>query len=178
MSDYRRAKVAGGTYFFTVNLADRSSDLLTRRIDLLRGAFRYARREQPFRIDAIVILPDHLHAVWTLPEGDLDFSNRWRRIKAHFSHALNRGERRSESRIAKGERGIWQRRFWEHLIRNDADYARHVDYVHINPMKHGHVRRAGDWPYSSFHRYLRAGLYPRDWTGNGDLDDAHDFGES
>jgi putative transposase len=118
-------------------------------------------------MEAIVILPDHLHCIWTLSEGDDDFSTRWRQIKAAFSRQLPKTERHSQSRLNKGERGIWQRRFWEHAIRGDADYQRHVDYIHYNPVKHGYVTRVVDWPYSSFHRFVRLGVYPSGWAGAG-----------
>ncbi|ESS71644.1 transposase [Methyloglobulus morosus KoM1] len=165
MPDYRRYRVPGGTYFFTVNLLERKKDLLVRHIDDLREAVRMTKRERPFHIDAWVVLPDHMHTVWTLPPGDDDFSNRWKSIKIRFVQKLPRTERRSKVRIAKGERGIWQRRFWEHVIRDENDYMRHVDYVHWNPMKHGLVQKVADWPYSSFHRYVRDGIYPEDWAG-------------
>ncbi len=144
---YRRNFIAGGSFFFTVNLAERRLRLLTQHIDELRGAFRETRQRHPFTIDAVVVLPDHLHAVWTLPEGDADFATRWRLIKSAFSRSLPNGERISDSRAAKGERGIWQRRYWEHTIRDQNDFARHVDYVHINPVKHGLVPQVRDWPY-------------------------------
>ena len=131
MTEYRRVRVPGATWFFTVGLAERRGNgLLVERIDTLRSAFRVVRERHPFLMDAVVILPDHLHCVWTLPEGDADYSTRWGLIKAKFSRSLNRGERRSASRVKRGERGIWQRRFWEHCIRDEGDYARHVDYVH------------------------------------------------
>jgi len=161
--NYIRARVAGATYFFTVTLADRSSDLLTRQIDVLRSSMRLERTRHPFVIDAIVVLPDHLHAIWTLPPADQDYSGRWARIKTRFSAATPAIEPRSGSRRAKAERGLWQRRFWEHVIRDQRDFEAHVDYIHFNPVKHGHVRRVGEWPYSSFHRYVRAGMYPADW---------------
>jgi putative transposase len=163
---YRRNFMAGGSFFFTVNLAERRLRLLTQHIDELRNAFRQTRRRHPFTVDAMVVLPDHLHAVWTLPEGDADFATRWRLIKSAFSHSLPSGERISDSRAAKGERGIWQRRYWEHTIRDQNDFARHVDYVHINPVKHGLVPRVRDWPYSSFHRMVKLGIYPEDWAGD------------
>ncbi|BAZ92717.1 transposase [Thiohalobacter thiocyanaticus] len=165
MTQYRRHYVAGGTYFFTVTLADRSSRLLTEQIALLRRAVRETRLEHPFNIDAIVILPDHLHAIWTLPVGDADFSVRWRKIKARFSRRLPKLAAVSRSGRQKGERGVWQRRFWEHAIRNPLDLRNHIDYIHYNPVKHGHCRRVSDWPYSSFHRYCASGVYPRDWSG-------------
>ena len=168
MVRYRRNFVPGGAYFFTVTLADRRSSTLVDHIGALREAFRVARRERPFAIDAIVVLPDHLHAVLTLPAGDADFSGRWRRIKGHFSnHIIAAG---SASRHANGELALWQRRFWEHTIRDETDYARHVDYIHFNPVKHGLVSRVCDWPHSSFHLYVRRGDLPEDWGGDiGDL---------
>lgn len=165
MTNYRRQRIKGGCYFFTVNLADRRQTLLTDRIAILRQAFRQTQTAHPFTIEAIVILPDHLHAIWTLPEGDDDFSLRWRQIKAAFSRAVAKGEVLSPSRKAKAERGIWQRRFWEHAIRDDADYGAHVDYIHYNPVKHGHAERVADWPYSSFQRFVSRGVYPADWAG-------------
>src|SRR5215813_5173955 len=160
MTAYRRNLVAGGTYFFTLNLADRRLSFLTDNIGLLRAAFRYTRARHPFTIDAIVILPDHLHALWTLPAGDSDFSTRWRLIKTTFSRGLHLSERVSASRLQKRERGIWQRRFWEHTIRDGGDFARHMDYIHFNPVKHSYVERVQDWPFSSFHRMVRLGSYP------------------
>ncbi|MCY1284602.1 hypothetical protein D9M69_501880 [compost metagenome] len=142
---------------------DRSID----RIDLLRASFRACMQRHPWRIDAIVILPDHLHAQCTLPPDDADYALRWRLIKTRFSRALPYGEQLSESRSSKGERGIWQRRFCEHRIRDDDDFARHVDYIHHNPRKHGHVEHVADWPWSSFHRYVKAGILPVDWAGDG-----------
>ncbi len=163
MPDYRRFRVPGGTYFFTVNLLERRSDLLVRHIDALREAARRTRLERPFAIDAWVVLPEHMHCVITLPEGDDDFSNRIKAIKIRFVRALPATERRSRVRVARGERGIWQRRFWEHSIRSDLDYARHTDDVHFNPVKHGYVSGARDWPYSTFPRLVQAGLYSDDW---------------
>jgi putative transposase len=152
MTGYRRLYVAGGCYFFTVNLEDRDSDLLVRHVAVLRGAVARTRALHPFRIDACVVLPNHLHCVWTLPEGDCDFSTRWASIKRLFSWGLPGSEDRCASRVAKRERGVWQRRFWEHLIRGERDFRAHVDYVHGNPVKHGFVANAADWPYSSVHR--------------------------
>ena len=166
MTNYRRSDIARATYFFTVNLADRSQSLLIDHIASLRSAFEYTRERHHFTVDAIVILPEHIHAIWTLPEGDCDFALRWRLIKTVFSRELPKGERRSDSRQSKGERGIWQRRYWEHLIRDEADFSRHVDYIHINPVKHGLVSRVADWPHSSFHRYVRADMLPMDWAGD------------
>ncbi len=164
MPDYRRNRVPGGTYFLTVNLLDRDSRLLTEHIDALRTAVRATVARAPFHIDAWVVLPEHMHCVWTLPPGDADYSGRWRAVKKAFSKAIEPGERRSSVRRARGERGIWQRRFWEHTIRDDRDYAHHVDYVHFNPVRHGLVAGPAAWPYSSFHRAVAAGVYPTDWA--------------
>jgi putative transposase len=164
---YRRNFVAGGTFFFTVALADRHSDMLTAHIGTLRAAFRLARAERPFQIDAIVVLPDHLHAILTLPEGDADFSGRWRRIKGAFTHDLRRGGVTLQSRGGAGY-ALWQRRFWEHTIRDEADFLRHVAYIHFNPVKHGYVNSAVAWPYSSIHVAVRRGLVAADWGGAGD----------
>ena len=164
MVNYRRNFIPGGTFFFTVTLADRSSKLLVDRIDLLRDALRVARQERPFVIDAVVILPDHLHAIFTLPSGDSDFSGRWRRIKGNFSSALIDASIELKRR-PNGDLAVWQRRFWEHTIRDESDFARHVDYIHFNPVKHALVRRVRDWPHSSFHRYVREGILPDDWAG-------------
>lgn len=122
----------------------------------------------PFKIEAVVVLPDHLHTIWTLPEGDTDFSLRWRQTKAAFSRGLAKDERISASRARKQERGIWQRRFWEHAIWDSNDFQRHVDYIHYNPVKHGYVGQVTDWPYLSFHRFVRLGHLPVDWAGAGD----------
>jgi putative transposase len=173
MPNYRRTHIAGGTFFFTVNLLERyPNDLLIEHIEVLREAVRRTRLRWPFHIDAWVVLPDHIHTVWTLPPGDEDYANRWRTIKQHFSRALPVTERRSKVRVARNERGIWQRRFWEHMIRDDADYAAHIDYVHINPLKHGYVQRVVDWPYSTFHQYVMAGVYPPDWATDPDIGNA------
>jgi putative transposase len=177
MTNYRRNFLAGGSYFFTVNLADRRLRLLTVHVTQLRQAFRDVRRRHPFAIEAIVILPDHLHAIWTLPADDADFAVRWRLIKSAFSRGLESGERVSASRAGKQERGIWQRRYWEHMLRDEWDFARHVDYIHFNPVKHGHVREVKDWPYSSFHRMVRLGIYPSDWAGKAETGNEQGFGE-
>jgi putative transposase len=166
MVRYRRNFLPGGTYFFTVTLADRTSSALVDYVGALRAAFRAGRRERPFTIDAIVILPDHLHAIFTLPTGDADFSGRWRRIKGHFSSQMIAAG--VCVRRPNGDFALWQRRFWEHTIRDERDFARHVDYIHFNPVRHGLVSRVRDWPYSSFHLYVRQGLLPEDWGGDVD----------
>jgi len=166
MPDYRRTWCPGGTYFFTVNLLQRhDNDLLVRNIDALRHVVKSVKTRHPFIIHAWVVLPEHLHCVIELPKDDTDFSLRWRLIKMEFSKSLPVIERRSKVRERRGERGIWQRRFWEHLIRDEADYHAHMDYVHINPVKHGLVSRVRNWPYSTFHRLVVQGVYPPDWAG-------------
>lgn len=145
-------------------LARRENDLLVRHIDLLRECVAAERPRRPFQMNAWVVLPEHSHWLWTLPEGDADYSTRWRRVKTDFSRALPCVEPRTAIRVRNRERAIWQRRFWEHQIRDDEGYARHVDYIHINPAKHGLVQRVVDWPWSSFHRYVRDGLLSADWV--------------
>jgi putative transposase len=165
MTNYRRIYAKGATWFFTVNLADRRSRLLTDEIEILKNAHRYVLSRHPFSIDAMVVLPDHLHAIWTLPEDDADYSMRWRLIKTAFSRAIPLQEEISESRFNRKERGIWQRRFWEHRIRDEVDYEKHINYVHINPVKHGHVSKVSDWPFSTFHKFVEKGIYSIDWLG-------------
>jgi putative transposase len=175
MPDYRRNRVPGGTFFFTVNLLDRRSNFLVRHIEALRAAVRRVRAGAPFDIDAWVVLPDIPHPPlprkrgrggwgWTLPQGDADFSGRWRAIKIAFTKSLPAVEPRSEVMTRRGERGIWQRRYWEHTIHDDRDYAIHFDYIHFNPVKHGLVRHPADWRHSTFRRCVANGLYPAGWT--------------
>ena len=165
MPNYRRVWVPGGTFFFTVNLLERRNRcLLVEHIDHLRAAFHDAQRARPFHVIAIVVLPEHLHCLWRLPEGDADNADRWARIKSGFSRRLPKTERRSDVRIAKRERGIWQRRFWEHMIVDEDDLQNHFDYIHFNPVKHGYVTRAVDWPYSSLRRYVDSGELAGDWV--------------
>jgi putative transposase len=163
MQIYRRNLVHGGTYFFTVNLLDRSSRRLVDEVAALRAAVVTACKRLPFHIDAWVVLPEHLHCVLTLPPGDADYPARWRMIKGGFSSRVAGPEAVSASRAQKAERGIWQRRYWEHTVRDEQDYAAHVDYVHFNPVRHGYVARVCDWRHSTFHRSVRRGLYPADW---------------
>jgi len=151
MSKYRRATVEGGLFFFTVVLADRSNGYLVEQIDRLRQAYRAVGLRRPFETVAVCILPDHLHAIWALPQHDRDFSTRWSLIKSGFSRGLD-AKPRSKSKTLKREKGIWQRRYWEHTIRDEADLERHIDYIHFNPVKHGYVTRVLDWPHSSFLR--------------------------
>jgi len=175
MVHYRRNLVPGGTFFFTVTLDDRRSSTLIDHIELLRAAFRETHNERPFVIDAIVILPDHLHAIVTLPPGDSDFSDRWRRIKGSFTRSVLAAGAKI-SRDHRGEYSLWQRRFWEHTIRDERDFERCTDYVHFNPVKHQLATSPSDWPFSSLHRYVRAGILPPDWGGGGGTDKSN-FGE-
>ncbi len=164
MRTYLRNRTQGGTYFFTLALANRvNNPLLLSNLDVLRNAFRATFEGHPVQMEAVVILPEHLHCIWRLPPGDSDYATRWALIKGRFSRALPRAEMVSSSRRAKGERGVWQRRYWEHLIRDDLDYVRHVEYIHFNPVKHGYVKRPVDWPHSSFKRWVRRGMYAPDW---------------
>ncbi len=158
-------------WFFTVNLEERKNNqLLIDKIDELRNVFRYVKQRKPFHIDAIVIMPDHLHCIWTLPPDDGDFSVRWNMLKGRFSRSIDHGERISKSRQKRRERGIWQRRLWAHLIEDQDDYNRHVDYIHWNPVKHGHVKNVIDWQYSSFHRFVKQGVYEENWGKSEALD--------
>ncbi len=177
MTDYRRIYTPGAGWFFTVNLLERQNNsLLIENIDVLRLAFREVKERHPFKIDAVVILPDHLHCIWTLPKNDSNYSMRWNLLKGKFSRFLAKGEKLSESRVKRRERGVWQRRFWEHSLRNEEDYNRHLDYIHWNPVKHGYVSNIIDWPHSSFHKYVKLGLYPENWGGQ--TDDEFETGES
>ncbi|MGI3170355.1 REP-associated tyrosine transposase [Pseudooceanicola sp. C21-150M6] len=164
MTSYRRLRHPGASYFFTLALANRAATTLTDRVDDLRLAFHRVLSFRRAEIDAIVILPNHLHCVWTLPPADDDFPTRWRLIKSSFSRGCPPGVRRP-SLTAKQERGVWQRRYWEHCIRDEADYLTHIRYCWGNPVKHGYVARAADWPWSSIHRDIRAGLVDPDWQG-------------
>jgi len=174
-----RPDTAGATFFFTVVLQERGARWLTDHAPLLRDSFRKARARYPFAIDAIVVLPDHLHAVWTLPPGDADFSARWRMIKRGFTRRLAQANllagAPSEKR-GSDERSLWQRRFWEHQIRDEDDFAKHVDYIHFNPVKHGFAVKAVDWPYSSIHRFGGQGVIGADW-GIGEGEEEGSFGE-
>lgn len=163
MPNYRRARNAGATYFFTVVTARRRPLLATAEaVATLRQSVAEVRRQMPFSIDAWVVLPEHMHAIWTLPLDDFDFSTRWGKIKAGFTRQCDQ----PHTSASRHDAGLWQPRFWEHLIRDDADLVTHMDYVHYNPVKHGHSARVIDWPYSSFHRCVRRGIYPADWGDN------------
>ena len=166
MPNYIRAKFEGGYYFFTgvtYQRAELFRTQLARRA--LKEAIEKTRSRRPFETIAFCLLYEHLHCVWKLPENDADYSKRWSSIKGQFSKAfLNlSGQRRevSSSRARKGEVAIWQRRFWEHQIRDESDLQRHVDYIHYNPVKHGLVRQVEEWPWSTYHKYVKEGLYGR-----------------
>ena len=174
---YRRADISGGTYFFTINLADRKSSLLVDEIDKLRSSINKVKQNKPFVLDAMVVLPDHIHLLMTLPEDDNDFPTRIMLIKSGFSRQIPKTENIRESRTSKRERGIWQRRYWEHLIRDETDFERHVDYIHYNPVKHSYVEQAALWEFSTIHRYIEKGIISPDWGSNQDLPLNTTFGE-
>jgi putative transposase len=165
---YRRAIAPRGTYFFTVVTHQRQPFLThPQNVELLQEAFRYVKQQHPFDINAIVILPDYLHCLWTLPPGDANYSTRWRLIKSYFSHRFHSSPMRvSASRQKKQEKAVWQRRFWEHCIKDEIDFQRHFDYIHFNPVKHGLVSAVKDWQYSSFPRCVSQGIYPPNWGVN------------
>jgi len=182
MSHYRRANTGGGSYFFTVVSYRRQSILCNPDIrDALRAAIHITRSKHPFKIDAWVLLPYHLHCIWTLPPGDADFANRWGIIKRKVSIACRNAYRKSiwlnNSKQKHRESTIWQRRYWEHQIRDQYDYNLHMDYIHYNPVKHGLCNHAFQWPYSTFHRYTTEGTYPADWTLSPIDDGDVQFGE-
>jgi len=175
MPTYVRWRERGATYFFTA-VTYRRQRILTKPIcrELLRNAFAAVRKRLPIDIPAIVLLPDHLHCIWTLPPDDDDFPERWRQIKGRFTHAyLAAGGRDwgvSEQSQGQGRRGVWQPRYWEHRIRDEEEYLRYRDYIHLNPVKHGCVERPEDWPYSSFHEHVRMGWLDRKWPGSSPVD--------
>ena len=161
MVAYRRNRVQGGYYFFTVNLKNRNQSWLVEHVDLLRSAFQETQQKYPFKTIAVVILPDHMHALWGLPEGDDDYSMRWKYLKGRFTSKLKK--RITLRKSAKGKYGVWQDRFWEHTIKDENDMHRHIDYIHYNPVKHHHCDAVKDWKYSSFHRFVENGVLPIDW---------------
>lgn len=168
MPNYIRNKNSGATYFFTINLHNRQSDLLITQINELRQAYQKVQQKMPFITDAIVILPDHIHALWTLPNNDIDYSTRIRLFKTYFTRQLlaNLEHTNNRSRKRQKETGVWQRRYWEHTIQDDIDFNRHMDYIHYNPVKHGHVVSLADWDYSTFNREVKSGRYDLDWAGS------------
>lgn len=182
MSRYRRSSTSGATYFFTLTTYHRQKILCDTTIrNALRTAVIYTRNKYPFIINAWVLLPDHLHCIWTLPTGDADFSKRWAIIKRKVSiecrHIHKNQKWITPSKVKHRESTIWQRRFWEHQIRDESDYRQHFDYIHWNPVKHGYVQRLSEWPYSTFHQYVRKGVYPKDWGGVVEKVDETGFGE-
>jgi putative transposase len=164
---YRRSQAEGASFFFTLVTHNRRPFLCEENhIKLLREAFRTVKERHPFTMDAFVLLPDHLHCIWTLPPQDSDFSTRWRQIKGYFSRHCGgdlKGER-TDGQAARGEQSVWQQRFWEHQIRDDRDRIAHVEYIHFNPVKHGLVSAPIHWPHSTFHQYVEQGIYHRDWA--------------
>ncbi|MEJ2452532.1 MAG: transposase [Candidatus Thiodiazotropha sp.] len=171
MSNYRRARMPGGIYFFTVVTHHRKPLFASKHArSCLRHAMAEVKARHPFEVEAICLLPDHLHTIWQLPAGDRDYSQRWNEIKGIcaklFRDDTGIKDRLSLSRQSKGETNFWQRRFWEHLIQNADDYRNHLDYLYFNPVKHGCVGAVVDWPWSSFHRHVREGVYPADWGGS------------
>ena len=176
MPRYIRHFIPGATYFFTVTLADRASTLLVDEIKRLRRAYATACAQHPFDTLAICVLPDHLHALWRLPPDDADAPLRWRLVKGAFSRECEASAIRPASQARRREKGIWQRRYWEHQIRDEADLARHVDYIHWNPVKHGLVRQVREWPFSSFHRWVQRGDLPQTW-GLVEAESSGGFGE-
>lgn len=171
MSNYRRSHKTGATWFFTIVTYQRQAFLTHPSIHpLLREAVQKTRQNHPFTIDAWVLLPDHMHCIWTLPDDDKDFSKRWNQLKGTFSRLakphLNEWlplKASSNSRLKRRESNIWQRRFWEHQIRDDRDFQHHCDYIHYNPVKHGLVDSPKDWSFSTFQRYVQRGEYPENW---------------
>ena len=168
MPNYRRFRAPGASYFFTVNLEDRRDTLLVDRIDDLRAAVRHAMANRAFEIVAMVVLPDHLHMLMALPAGEADDASRWSAIKSMFSRRVPKTRDIRHSLARKRERGIWQRRFYEHCMRDQEDLWSHINYIHYNPVKHGYVKRPMDWSFSSIHRFVRNGWLPAAW-GDGDL---------
>lgn len=164
MPNYLRTYIPGGTYFFTLATLNRRPILLEPEIrTALQQAVHLTRKRYPFHIDAWVLLPDHLHCIWTLPEGDDQYGTRWSLIKRHVTQSAKFYSAATPSRMTRREGGLWQRRFWEHAIRNENDFERHANYIHWNPVKHRLAKTVSEWPYSTFHRYVRQGVYAPDW---------------
>ncbi|OQK16487.1 transposase [Methyloprofundus sedimenti] len=167
---YHRVYIKGACYFFTLVTEKRRPIFKDeKQINILRESFKKVMKKYPFTINAIVVLPDHLHCIWTLPEGDHDYSTRWRLIKTGFSKNCDKTNinQPNQARIRKKQQAIWQHRFWEHMIRNEQDYHEHIDYIHYNPVKHGYTNKAVDWPYSSLHQYIKDGIIPKNWGVSG-----------
>ena len=175
MVNYRRVYLEGGTYFFTATLKNRTSDYLTTYVDALRESFAHVKKQRPFEIIAIVILPEHLHCLWQLPEDDINYAGRWRAIKSRFTRSLLKSGV-SLHKNNRGEYKLWQARYWEHTIRNESDLLQHIDYIHYNPVKHGWVESVADWPYSSFHDFVKKGKIERNW-GESYIEKINKYGE-
>ncbi len=182
MPNYRRANAKGGTYFFTVVTYRRQGFLCDENVrHALRNGIQNTRAIHPFEINGWVLLPDHLHCIWTLPPDDADFGVRWAMIKRFVTKqcgsSLRREDWMNDSKRKRKESTLWQRRFWEHQIRDEQDYEAHMNYLHFNPVKHGYVKSVKDWPYSTFHRYVRAGVYSEDWSSGETASCSDGFGE-
>jgi len=176
MATFRRALTQGGVYFFTVNTYRRQRILTEPSIyAALKIAMQHVKASHPFNIKAFVLLSDYLHCIWHLPAGDVNYALRWSLIKRHVSQAVRSHltEEGTDSRAKRRGLGLWQRRFWEHQIRDDNDFMRHVDYIHFNPVKHGYVQRVADWPYSTFHRLVESGVYSQNWAGGNEVELAY-----
>ena len=176
MVGYRRNFVAGGTYFFTATLQDRTSSYLIDYNILLLKSIQTVKSESCFDEVATVFLPDHMHTIWKLPDDDFDYPARWKAIKSLFTRSLVKSGVPLDKNT-RGEYSLWQRRYWEHTIINEQDLISHIDYIHYNPVKHGYVDRVSDWMPSSFHRFVRAGMLPDDWGGAVKEIDGMIFGE-
>jgi putative transposase len=181
MANYRRIYTGGNIYFFTLVMYRRQAILCHDDIrTALRSGIMETRKTHPFKVDAWVLMPDHLHCIWTLPENDINFSTRWAMIKRYVTkqccaEKYQRDEWLNKSRVKRKESTLWQRRFWEHQIRDDQNFQRHFDYLHFNPVKHGYVNSVKEWEFSSFHRYVKNEIYTENWGGVGNIED--DFGE-
>ena len=182
MPNYRRPKLPGGTFFFTVVTCRRRKILTNPDCrDTMRNVIEHVRKKRPFTIESLVLLPDHLHCIWKLPKNDDEVSIRWNLIKSGFSKLMkpvyHKYEWMTDSKTSKRETTIWQRRYWEHQIRDDRDFEKHMDYIHYNPVKHGLANRVKDWPYSTFHRFVKEGIYPETWGGESTVELEQEFGE-
>ncbi len=178
MPNYKRSYY-GRTYFFTVVTYNRKPLFQdAAAVDHLRVVIRNVRSARPFDIDAIVVLPDHMHCIWSLPKGDVDYSKRWGMIKAGFTKKTGTViASQNASRLRRHEGENWQRRFWEHQIRDERDYQAHCDYIHYNPVKHGLVNEPGAWRYSSFHRFVQNGFYDAAWGSQNEIAFSSDVGQ-
>ncbi len=181
MPRYIRSKSKGATYFFTVNTHQRQP-ILTQPINVeaIRLAIQKTKQCLPFKIDAWVVMPDHMHAIWTLPDNDHDYSKRWGIFKMSVSKTCKSHgffQDKTQSQLKRNESGLWQRRFWEHEIRDENDYKTHMDYLHWNPVKHGLTSNVCDWPYSSFHKLVDKGVYEKSWGCNDKAFGLGKFGE-